>query len=90
MASAFICTSSYYLIGAVLIIAVGRLIDPHGPRGVLAYGVCAMAGALALLGQITALWQLFAVYVCSGVGHYEAPACRYLRGNCGPPWRRPS
>ena len=52
----------YYLIGAALIIAVGRLIDRHGPTGVLAYGVCAMAGALALLGRITALWQLFAVY----------------------------
>ena len=61
-----VAVTAYYLVGAVLIIAVGRLIDRHGPRGVLAYGVCAMAGALVLLGQITALWQLFAVYVDSG------------------------
>jgi hypothetical protein len=27
---------------------------------------------------------------CSGVGHYEAPAFLYLRGNCGPSGRRPS
>ena len=38
-------------------------IDRHGSRGVLAYGVCTMAAALAALGRITALWQLFAVYV---------------------------
>jgi len=49
-----VAVTAYYLIGAVLIIAVGRLIDRHGPRGVLAYGIFAMAGALALLGQITA------------------------------------
>ena len=63
-----VAVTAYYLIGAVLIIAVGRLIDRHGPRGVLACGVCAMAGALALLGQITALWQLFAVYVLLATG----------------------
>jgi MFS family permease len=63
-----VAVTAYYLIGAVLIIAVGRLIDRHGPRGVLAYGVCAMAGALALLGQITAVWQLFAVYVLLATG----------------------
>jgi MFS family permease len=57
-----------HLIGAALIIAVGRLIDRHGPTRVLAFGVCAMAGALALLGQITALWQLFAVYVLLATG----------------------
>ena len=63
-----VAVTAYYLIGAVLIIAVGRLIDRHGPRGMLAYGVCAMAGALALLGQITAVWQLFAVYVLLATG----------------------
>ena len=63
-----VVVTAYYLIGAGLIIAVGRLIDRHGPTGVLAYGVCAMAGALALLGQITALWQLFAVYVLLATG----------------------
>ena len=63
-----VAVTAYYLVGAVLIIAVGRLIDRHGPRGVLAYGVCAMAGALVLLGQITALWQLFAVYVLLATG----------------------
>src|SRR4026207_338494 len=34
-----------------------------GPRGVLPYGVVTMAAAVALLGVITAPWQLFAVYV---------------------------
>lgn len=41
---------------------VGGLVDRHGPRGVLTYGVLTMAGAVALLGLITAPWQLFIVY----------------------------
>ena len=60
--------TGYYLVGAVGIMAVGRLIDRHGPKGVLAYGVCAMACALAMLGQITEPWQLFAVYLVLATG----------------------
>jgi len=40
-----VAATAYYRIGAVPIIAVGRLMDRHGPRGVLAYGVCAMGRA---------------------------------------------
>jgi MFS family permease len=44
-------------------VVVGGIIDRHGPRGVLTYGVLTMAAAVALLGLITVPWQLFAVYV---------------------------
>ena len=40
-----VAVTACHLIGALLIIAVGRLIDRHGPRVVLAYGVCAMGRA---------------------------------------------
>jgi MFS family permease len=53
----------YYALSAGCLVMVGGLIDRHGPRGVLAYGVVTMAAAVALLGVITAPWQLFAVYV---------------------------
>ncbi len=53
----------YYALSAGCLVMVGDLIDRHGPRGVLAYGVVTMAAAVALLGVITAPWQLFAVYV---------------------------
>ena len=53
----------YYALSAGCLVMVGGLIDRHGPRGVLTYGVVTMAAAVALLGVITAPWQLFAVYV---------------------------
>ena len=53
----------YYSLSAVCLVVVGGFIDRHGPRGVLTYGVLTMAAAVALLGLITAPWQLFAVYV---------------------------
>ncbi len=53
----------YYALSAVCLVVVGALIDRRGPRAVLTYGVITMAGAVALLGVITAPWQLFAVYL---------------------------
>ena len=53
----------YYALSAGCLVVVGGLIDRRGPRAVLTYGVVTMAGAVALLGVVTAPWQLFAVYV---------------------------
>jgi len=55
-----VAVTVYYTLSAGLVV-VGGLIDRHGPRGVVTYGVVTMAGAVALLGAITAPWQLFAV-----------------------------
>ena len=58
-----VAVTVYYSLSAGCLVVVGGLIDRHGPRGVLTYGVVTMAGAVALLGLITAPWQLFVVYV---------------------------
>ncbi len=58
-----VAVTLYYALSAGCLVVVGGIIDRHGPRGVLTYGVLTMAGAVALLGLITAPWQLFAVYV---------------------------
>jgi MFS family permease len=58
-----VAVTLYYALSAGCLVVVGGVIDRHGPRGVLTYGVLAMAAAVALLGLITAPWQLFAVYV---------------------------
>jgi MFS family permease len=57
-----VAVTAYYTLSAGCLVVVGGLIDRHGPRGVLTYGVVTMAAAVALLGLITAPWQLFAVY----------------------------
>src|SRR4026209_974227 len=58
-----VAVTTYYTLSAGCLGVVGGLIDRHGPRGVLTYGVVTMATAVALLGVITAPWQLFAVYL---------------------------
>ena len=58
-----VAVTVYYAVSAGCIVLVGGLIDRHGPRGVLTYGVVTMAAAVAALGLITAPWQLFAVYL---------------------------
>ena len=58
-----VAVTLYYALSAGCLVVVGGVIDRHGPRGVLTYGVLTMAAAVALLGLITAPWQLFAVYV---------------------------
>src|SRR4026207_1535063 len=58
-----VAVTTYYTLSAGCVGVVGGLIDLHGPRGVLTYGVVTMAAAVALLGVITAPWQPFAVYL---------------------------
>ena len=58
-----VAVSVYYAVSAGGIVVVGGVIDRHGPRGVLTYGVVSMAVAVAALGLITEPWQLFAVYL---------------------------
>ena len=58
-----VAVTVYYAVSAGCIVLVGGLIDRHGPRGVLTYGVVTMAAAVAALGLITAPWQLFVVYL---------------------------
>ncbi|HVV40623.1 MAG TPA: MFS transporter [Nitrobacter sp.] len=54
-------TTVFYLFGALLVVFVSEAIRAFGPRNCMLVGVCVMASAAALLGQITSLWQLYAV-----------------------------
>ncbi len=71
-----LAVTAYYAVSAGCIVVVGGLMDRHGPRGVLAYGVVTMAVAVAALGQVSAPWQLFAVYLVMAT----AWACLSLTG----------
>ncbi|MEX2223821.1 MAG: MFS transporter [Candidatus Rokuibacteriota bacterium] len=71
-----VAVTVYYALSAVCLVLIGGLIDRHGPRGVLTYGVVTMAAAVALLGLITVPWQLFAVYLVLAT----AWACLSLTG----------
>jgi MFS family permease len=54
-------TTFFYLAGALMVAFVSDPIRAFGPRNCMLAGIVAMAAATALLGQITAPWQLFAV-----------------------------
>ncbi|HEU0082943.1 MAG TPA: MFS transporter [Bradyrhizobium sp.] len=61
-------TTFFYLFGALLVVFVSETIRAFGPRSCLLGGVAAMAVAAALLGQVTAVWQLYAVNALLAAG----------------------
>src|SRR5882724_5540019 len=54
-------TTFFYLFGALLVAFVSEAIRAFGPRYCMLAGVVVMASAVALIGQVTAPWQLYAV-----------------------------
>jgi MFS family permease len=54
-------TTFFYLFGAVLVAFISEAMRSFGPRNCLLGGVVAMAAAAALIGQVAAPWQLYAV-----------------------------
>jgi predicted MFS family arabinose efflux permease len=61
-------TTSFYLFGALLVAFVSEAIRAFGPRNCMLVGVVAMASAVALIGQVTAPWQLYAVNALLALG----------------------
>jgi MFS family permease len=61
-------TTFFYLFGAVIVAFVSEAVRAFGPRNCLLGGVFAMAAAAALIGQVTAPWQLYAVNVLLAFG----------------------
>ena len=53
-------TTFFYLFGALLVAFVSEAVRAFGPRNCLLGGVCAMAVAAVMIGQVTAPWQLYA------------------------------
>jgi MFS family permease len=61
-------TTAFYLMGALLVAFISDAMRRVGPRNCLLIGVCCMAAATALLGQIHAPWQLYAVNLLLACG----------------------
>ena len=61
-------TTFFYLSGALLVVFVSEAIRAFGPRNCLLAGLVTMASAAALLGQVTAPWQLYAVNALLALG----------------------
>ncbi len=61
-------TTAYYLLTAALVVFISDAIARLGPRRVVLVGACCLCGSVALLAFVTALWQLYAVYLLMAVG----------------------
>jgi MFS family permease len=58
----------FFLVSAAIQRVVGRSIDRWGPRPVLLMGTACMCGGVALIGQVTATWQLYPCFILLGCG----------------------
>ena len=59
----------FYLTAALVLPAVGAAIDRRGSRSVIAGGAVLLALGVAAMGQVATLWQLYAAFVCMGLGY---------------------
>ena len=59
----------FYLTAALILPAVGTAIDRHGSRPVIAGGAVLLALGVAAMGHVAAPWQLYAAFVCTGLGY---------------------
>ena len=53
------------LLAGILVLGLGRLIDLRGPKYVILGGVATLVVCLTLLSQVSALWQLWALFAVS-------------------------
>ncbi len=58
----------YFFTSGVAGMIIGRQIDRFGPRRLLVLGALAVGLTFVLLSRITALWQLYALYLLMAVG----------------------
>ena len=58
----------FFVVSALVQRTVGRSIDRWGPRPVLLLGAVLMASGVALIGRVTAPWQLYPCFVLIGIG----------------------
>ncbi len=61
-------TAVVFALSGALGIPIGAYISRRDPRGLLLVGAVAGSGALALLGRVDALWQVYAVYALLAIG----------------------
>ena len=58
----------FFLVSACVQRTVGRSIDRFGPRPILLIGAVSLGAGVALIGQASAMWQLFPCFVLIGLG----------------------
>lgn len=61
--------TAFYLTNALVLSAIGSGIDRWGSRPVFIGGSLALALGVAGIGQVAAPWQLYAAFVCMGLGY---------------------
>ncbi len=61
-------TTCYYLFSSILVVFVSEGIRKLGPRVFLISGICCMAAGAALVGQVSAPWQLYVAYALISFG----------------------
>jgi MFS family permease len=59
----------FYLTNALSLPAVGWAIGRWGPRPVIATGALLLAAGVASVGRLEAVWQLYAAFLCMGLGY---------------------
>lgn len=59
----------FFVIGGITGLWVGRLIERFDVRWVLSIGAIIAGGALAVIGQVTAQWQMYLAYVVFAIGY---------------------
>ena len=59
----------FYLANACSLPVVGAMIDRWGPRLVISIGAALLALGVAAIGQLSSLWQLYAAFLCMGLGY---------------------
>ena len=60
--------TGFYLLTAALVVFISDAIARLGPKRVMLIGACCFGSAVALLGVIDALWQLYLAYMLMAVG----------------------
>ncbi len=58
----------YFLTSGIMGMMIGRQVDRYGPKGVLIIGSVVIGAGFALLGRISSVWQLYAVYFMMAIG----------------------
>jgi len=75
-------TTFFYLFGAVLVAFISEAMRSFGPRNCLLGGVVAMAVAAALIGEVAAPWQLYAVNALLAFG-WAGPSLGVITNTLG-------
>jgi MFS family permease len=61
-------TAVFFLVSGLTGLPVASFMARHDPRPVIAVGALASGAALALLGRVDSVWQVYAVYALFGAG----------------------